>query len=370
MTTQPPPGQGPIDPRGAFSPPPPPFGGMPPPPMFMPPPWQPPRRGIGRTIFIVILIVGLLISILVNVVLVAVNGSSSLASNGIQEKTLVAGDDKQKIVVIPIENEMILNAQADLMSKMFDSADKDSAVKAVVLQIDTPGGSVSASDEIYHRILTYKTAHPGVPIVVTMGGVAASGGYYAACAADYLFAEPTTITGSIGVLMPQYNISGLAQKWGIQDTSIHATGADYKTAGSMFNPPDPRDTKYFTDLIDADFVQFKAVVTTGRGKRLTQPITVIANGMAYTSAQAQTLGLVDAIGYPADAYAYVSKKIGTTGMEVVKYEQSQSLIEMLTAQSTVPAPKAAGSVQINGIQINAANLDQLLTPRLLYLWRG
>ena len=339
--------------------------------MFMPPPWQPPRRGIGRTILIVVLILVLLVSIFFNVILTVVVGSNSgLSSNGIQEKTLVDGDAKQKIVVIPIENEMILNAQAELMSKMFDSADKDSAVKAIVLQIDTPGGSVSASDEMYHRILTYKTAHPSVPVVVAMGGVAASGGYYAACAADYLFAEPTTITGSIGVLMPQYNISGLAQKWGIQDTSIHATGADYKTAGSMFNPPDPRDTKYFTDLIDADFVQFKAVVTTGRGKRLTQPITVIANGMAYTSSQAQTLGLVDAIGYPADAYAYVSKKIGATGMQVVKYEQTQGLLELLTAQSAITPPKAASSVQINGIQINAANLDELLTPRLLYLWRG
>jgi ClpP class serine protease len=92
--------------------------------------------------------------------------------------------------------------------------------------------------------------------------------------------------------------------------------------------------------------------------------------MAYTSTQAQTLGLVDAIGYPADAYAYASKKLGLTGMEVVKYEQNQGLLDFLTSQSTLSPPKAAGSVQINGVQINAANLDQLLTPRLLYLWRG
>ncbi len=339
---------------------------------MMPPPWQPPpRRGIGRTIFMVILILVLLFSIILNVgLMVMVGANSGLATNGIKETTLVDGDAKQKIVVVPIVNSMILEAQADLLNKMLDAADKDSAVKAIVLQIDTPGGSVSASDEMYHRILTYKIAHPGIPIVVTMGGVAASGGYYAACAADYLFAEPTTITGSIGVLMPQYNISGLAEKWGIQDTSIHATGAPYKTAGSMFNPPDPQDTKYFTDLIDADFAQFKSVVTTGRGSRLTQPLTAIANGMAYTSGQAQTLGLVDAIGYPADAFAYVSKKIGITGMQVVKYEQNQTLIEMLTSQSSISPPKATGSVQINGVQINAANLDELLTPRLLYLWRG
>jgi protease-4 len=338
---------------------------------MMPPPWQPPpRRGIGRTIFIIILILVLFVSILMNVGLIAMNATSGLASNNIKETTLVSGDEKQKIVVVPIVNEMILEAQADLLNKMLDVADKDTAVKAIVLQIDTPGGSVTASDEMYHRIITYKTAHPTVPVIVTMGGVAASGGYYAACGADYLFAEPTTITGSIGVLMPQYNISKFADNWGIADTSIHATGTPYKTAGSMFKPPDPQETKYFTDLIDADFAQFKTVVTAGRGTRLTQPLPVIANGMAYTATQAQTLGLVDAIGYPPDAYAYAAKKLGITGMEVVKYEQNQGLLELLMSQSNISPPKAAGSVQINGVQINAANLDEIMTPRLLYLWRG
>jgi protease IV len=349
---------------------------MPPPPMFnppmMPPPWQPPpRRGAGRTIFMVILILVLLFSIVLNFgLLIEIGASSGLSANGIKETTLVAGDEKQKIVVVPIVNEMILNAQAELLNKMLDAADKDSAIKAIVLQVDTPGGSVTASDEMYHRIVTYKTAHPGIPVVVTMGGVAASGGYYAACGADYVFAEPTTITGSIGVLMPQYNISKLAQNWGIEDTSIHATGTPYKTAGSMFKPTDPQVTAYFVALLDSDFAQFKTVVTTGRGNRLTQPLASIANGMAYTSGQAQTLGLIDAIGYSADAYAYVSKKLGITGMEVVKYEQNQSLIEMLTSQSTLSPPKASSSVQINGVQINAANLDELLTPRFMYLWRG
>src|ERR1700722_6685173 len=105
MTLHPPPGQGPVDPRGAFSPPPPPFGSMPPPPMFnppmMPPPWQPPpRRGAGRTFFMVILILVLLFSIVLNFgLLIEIGASSGLSANGIKETTLVAGDEKQKIVV-------------------------------------------------------------------------------------------------------------------------------------------------------------------------------------------------------------------------------------------------------------------------------
>ena len=379
MTMQPPPGQGPIDPRGAFSPPPAPGQGggwVPPPglmpPMMPPPGWFPPppkaRGGFARAIFTTLATTVFGISILLNLYLLVYTGLGN--GHTTKETTIVDGDPKQKVVIVPIVNEMMLEAQAEQFNTMMDLADKDANVKAVVLQIDTPGGEVTAADEMYHRMLVFKAAHPGVPIVVSMGGMATSGGYYAACSGDYLLAQPTTLTGNIGVLMPQYNLSQFAQKWGIEDTTLHSTGADYKTAGSWLKPANPQDTAYLLGIIDSAFLQFKTVVLAGRGSRLTQPMSVIANGKAYTAGDALKLGLVDQIGYLADAYAYAGTKAGLKNMTVVRYEEPSTLIEMLTSKSTLPPVSASGGVQINGIQIDANHIGDLLRPRLLYLWRG
>lgn len=398
MTLQPPPGQGPIDPRGAFSPPPPPgqAGGetgsppppprsypgagfqppmLPPPAAFPPPPppsWYPPsrpRRSFAGAIFTTLATTIFAVSIILNIYLLAYTGLFSGRSS--RQTVLVEGDAKNQVAVIPIVNSMILEAQARQLDQMLEMAEKDDTIKAVVLRIDTPGGAVTAADEMYHRIEAFKTKRPGVPVVVAMGGTAASGGYYAACAADYLFAQPTTITGSIGVLLPQYNFSKFGEKYGIEDTSLHATGTPYKTAGSWLKPPSPDDTKYLVGLIDGAFARFKSVVTAGRGKKLTQPLDAIANGKAYTADEALALGLVDQIGYLPDAYTYAESKAGLKNMQVVQYEQPSSLVDLLmSSRSNVPPAQSRDGVQINGVNINAADLQELLTPRLLYMWRG
>src|SRR5207244_10085803 len=97
-----------------------------------------------------------------------------------RENIVVDGDPTQKIAVVPIVNSMMLEAQAERFDKTMTTVEKDANVKAVVLKIDTPGGAVTAADEMYHRILVYKQRKPGVPVIVTMGGFATSGGYYAA----------------------------------------------------------------------------------------------------------------------------------------------------------------------------------------------
>jgi protease-4 len=392
MTYQPPPGQGPIDPRGAFAPPPPPTGpggvrppmpppqppsGFYPPPPMPPPGWYPPpppprqSRGFTRAIFTTLATTIFGISLALNVYLLLfgalMSGRSGSRSNVIQE-----GDETEKVAVVPIVNSMMLEAQAERFDKTMTTVEKDANVKAVVIKIDTPGGAVTAADEMYHRIEVYKQRKPGVPVIVSMGGYATSGGYYAACAADYLIAQPTTITGNIGVILPHYNLDKLAEKWGIEDTSIHSTGADYKEAGSMLKPMSNEERVYLLGLIDSAFKQFKAVVDTGRKGKLTQSIDQIANGKAYTADEAKALGLVDQIGYEADAYQYAATKVGLKNMTVVKFDEPSSLLELLSSSSKIPTPKAdgGGGVQINGVQIDASNIDELLTPRLLYMWRG
>lgn len=338
----------------------------------MPPPPSPhPRRTLlwfGQLIFGTLAVIVFLGSLLLNVGLLTAVGVKGGYQN--RQTVLVEGDSDQEVAIVPLVNSMILQAQAKQLSQTLDEVGKDSHVKALVLRIDTPGGSVTASDEIHHRIEQFKSRHPKVPVVVTMGGLATSGGYYAACAGDYLFAEPTTLTGNIGVLMPQYNVSKLAAKYGVVDATIHSTGAPYKEAGSWTKPITPQDTAYLTGLIDSAFTRFKQVVTDGRGKRLTQPIDTIANGMAYTADQAKSLGLVDQVGYAMDAYAYAAKKAGLTKMKVVRYDQPATLMEALTsAQFDKSSPQSATSIPAELSKLfnfNPGALARHDTPQLMY----
>ncbi|HEY7087567.1 MAG TPA: signal peptide peptidase SppA, partial [Tepidisphaeraceae bacterium] len=242
---------------------------------------------------------------------------------------------------------------------------------ALVLEIDSPGGSVTASDEIYARVMKFKeTKH--VPVVVSMGGLAASGGYYIACAADKIVAERTTITGSIGVLMPRYDVSKLAERWGIEDNSLHSTGATFKTAGSWFKPETEAEHKYWLSLLDDAFGTFKNVVKNGRGSALKRPIEDIADGRAYTASEALQLGLVDQLGYPNDAYDVAATLATLSNKYVVRYEPLPSLFEAFGADSKLSPAKAQQTVNINGINVNLQGqwLQELMTPRMMYLWRG
>ncbi len=407
MTPQPPPGQGPIDPRGAFSPPPapggmtsswqtnaaaggtppppPPPGMMPPmppqfpqmypPPMFMPPPPRP-HRSFTRAIFVTLATTIFGISLTLNIYLLLASGFLSGGSS--KQTSLLEGDPHQKVAVVPVSGTIF-----DDMSRKFDrwmsAVDKDGDVKALVIEVDSPGGSVTASDEMLHRIQRYKNDHSGVPVIISMGGLAASGGYYVSCGGDYLFAQPTTLTGNIGVLLPQYNVSKLFDKWGISENTIVSSGATFKNAGSMFQPETPEARAYLQDIADKAFAQFKSVVRTGRTGHTnfkTPELDNIANGKIYTAEDAKKIGLIDDIGYQQDAYEYAAKKAGLNKMTVVRYHDPPSFFDAFSGESNVSNPHASASgtgangITINGVNVNANEVRELLTPRLLYLWRG
>jgi protease-4 len=338
------------------------------PPMFMPPPRR--TGGLARGIFITFATTIFGISLILNFYLLL---TSSLFGGGSSARTsnLIEGESSQKVVVVPIKG-AIMDEASTRLDRFFKQIDADKDVKAVVLEIDSPGGSVSASDEMYHRIERFKSDHPNTPVVVSQGGLAASGGYYVSCAGDYLFAQPSTLTGNIGVLLPQYNVSELFDKWGIKENTIVSTGATFKDAGSMFKPETPEQRAYLQDIADKAFATFKDVVAKGRQGRLTKPLSQIANGKIYTADDAKALGLVDQIGYLRDAYEYAAKKAGLTHPMVVQYQDRSSLLEALTGRSRIGGANAssAKSVNINGINVNVDDLRELLTPRLMYQWRG
>jgi protease-4 len=348
MSVNPPMGQGPIDPQAGCAPPP---GMFPPPPGMRPPP-----PFFGPL---------LAFSLLLNFALFAMHG----AELGGQQQIIQAGDPATVVAVVPLEDE-INSAVAAKFDRLMTRVEGDSNVKALVVRINTPGGEVTASDEIYQRIQTYKS-RKNVPVVVSKGAMATSGGYYASCAADHLVAENTTLTGNIGVLMPRFNVSKLAEKYGIQEDTIVASGATYKNAGSMFSPDNPRDDAYLQAIIDSAFARFKQVVVTGRASALKLPITQIADGRVYTAQRALSEGLVDSIGYLDDACQYAATTAHVAKPQIVRYEEKLTILGLFGDDTeALHLHRAASSgISVDGVTLDQAMLDRLVRPRLLYLWR-
>jgi protease-4 len=365
----PPPGM-----RGGAMPPPPP--GYYPPPMYYPPPPPPQKR--QRTSFfdiigIAVSVTFFFFSLLANIILFAIVAGQSSGDVATKTTTLVDGDAMNKIAVVPVEG-VIMSRQAEKFDKILKRIEKDATVKALVVQINTPGGSVTASDAMHHRLEQFKKT-TGKKVVVGMTELATSGGYYIAVAGDYVMAAPTTLTGNIGVLLPKYDLSELGDKYGIRDDSLHSTGADFKTVGSMFKKDTPEERAYLVNLIDQAFQQFKDVIVAGR-KSATNPlkgnINQIANGKVYTAKEAVQFGLIDeGAAYPEDVYKKAASLAGLSNPSVIRYEAQESLAEMLTSQSLL-SPRGQGGNTVNGVNVNLDPelVRELLTPRLMYLWRG
>ncbi len=344
-----------------------------PPPMIMPPAYYPPPKtgGFAKAILTTLATTIFGLSIALNVYLLVFSGMMSGGGTG-RSETLIEGDSREQVAVYPIHG-VIDDELSKRIDKDLTAAEKDSTIKAVVFDIDTPGGGVTASDEIYARILRYKEKK-NVRVVATMRALGTSGGYYIACACDFIYAERTTWTGNIGVLQEGFNVYELCQKWGIKETTIIPEGAPYKNAGSMFQPEKPEDVKYMKHMVEQAFDRFKEVVAKGRQGKLTQPIDQVANGKVYDGPDARKLGLVDDIGYAHDAYEKAGQLAGLKNKQVVLYEQPVGLLRMLGANNkqSPPGTSSGESLNIGGtnISLDANSIRTLMTPRLMYLWRG
>jgi protease-4 len=333
---------------------------------MMPPPRP---RGGARWVLIVILLLALAGSIIINLVQfgVAVVGAAADV-----RQTVISGEGPSKVAVVPIDG-LIDDASAESFDTVLKEVEKDANVKALVVSIDTPGGSATASDEMYHRLDRFKNLKH-IPVVIAMRGMATSGGYYVSAAGDFIFAEPGCLTGNIGVLFPRFNVSQMINKWGAYETTLTATtvGHSFKNAGSMFQPDNPQDEAYLQGLVDGTFAQFKQVVLSGRKGKLSASQDDIFSGKAFIAADALSRGLVDQIGYPDAAYDYAAKTAGLISWSVVKFERNPSLFDLLSAQSNLPTGQARGSngISLSGINLDAKTAENLLTSRPLLLWRG
>ncbi|MBC7341884.1 MAG: signal peptide peptidase SppA [Clostridia bacterium] len=215
-------------------------------------------------------------------------------------------------------------ASAPSIMEQLSRAKDDPAVKAVLLRINSPGGSASASQEIGDEVRRLREA--GKKVVVSMGDTAASGGYWIACNADYIVANPATLTGSIGVIMQFQNLEELYRKIGIKTENI--TSGPHKDMGSAARPLTPAERDILKAMVNDIYQQFVQVVAQGR-KMSEDKVRSLADGRVFTGRQAKELGLVDALGNFYDALNYASKLAGISGEPRLIYYRRPSPLSWL-----------------------------------------
>lgn len=235
------------------------------------------------------------------------------------------------VAVIPLEGEISNQSIAPVRAEILKQL-KDPHAKALVLRVDSPGGSALASEVLWEATDEWKQT--GRPLVVSMGGVAASGGYYVSSSADRIFAEPGTITGSIGVVGMKMVIGGALEKLGI---TTHVTQRG-KNAGamSMFHPFSEEEAKLVRDSMVQVYGTFKKRVQDGRGTRLKGDLESLAGGRVYTGARALEIGLVDELGGLREAIAYAEEKAGLKDAPARLLPEPKSAIEGLFAKPEKP----------------------------------
>jgi protease-4 len=269
----------------------------------------------------------------------------------------------KKIAIIDISG-TIWNVEDGFAKKQIDRVAEDQDVVGVVLRIDSPGGTITGSDYLYHHLREMIDKRE-IPVVVSMGSTCASGGYYIAMAVgdrpNSIFAEPTTWTGSIGVIIPHFDISTPLTAYGILDDSI--VSGPFKELGSPTKQMTPQGRKILQTIVDQSFQDFKNVVMSGRPKFKENPaaLDAIATGQIYTAKQAVANGLVDKIGFIEDAITRAVELSGNSSDEVrcVKYERAPTLMgELLGTQAMAPARG----------QVDVGRLIDLTAPRAYYLW--
>lgn len=231
---------------------------------------------------------------------------------------------------------------ASTIKKLRKAAD-NKKIKAVLLRINSPGGTVGTSQEINQAVTALRKVKP---VYATMGDVAASGGYYVACAADKIYANPGTLTGSIGVILNGMNFKGLADKLGVQPQVVKS--GTFKDIASPYRPMTEQDRTILQGLIDDSYDQFVNAVATGRKMKL-EDVKKIADGRIYSGRQAKANGLVDELGSYQDALDALQeackKKYGLTKDLPVEDKSSSSILETLldTSQTSSLIRRLSGA---------------------------
>ena len=295
------------------------------------------------------------------------------SEKGLQERVL-EGEGKAKILLVDISavisekkrsKGLGLDTGASLVARIkeeLQKAEKDESVKGIVVKINSPGGTVTATDTIYHELVEFKK-RTGARIIACVTGLAASGGYYVASAADEIIAHPTSITGNIGVMALKFNVDQLLSKVGIQEETVKS--ADKKDIWSPFRPSTPEEKEIIQTVINTLYERFVEVVFVGRRPRLSrEEVERLADGRIFTAEQALEVKLVDRIGYLDDAIREMKQSLKLDEARVIAYHRAGSY------RGTI----YSGFPQATDSNINLVSIDgdfQSLLPEVqfMYLWR-
>jgi protease IV len=292
--------------------------------------------------------------------------SSWFAKEGVDEFPAVRevwsyGGGDVKAVRIPVVGAIVREAPGGFFGpgldpvesvlRMVRAATNDESVQAILLEIDSPGGGVTASDEIHRALLVFRASAPNRRVVALFGDIAASGGYYIATAADHIVAHPTTITGSIGVLISTINLKDFGEKTGIKGVTIKS--GVHKDLLNPFEHLDAAQRAILQGVIDDMQDRFVGLVAEGRNLAPEQ-VRELADGRIFSAREALDAQLIDEIGYWDDAVATACRLVGVESLKIFRYEEGGSIWSLL---------RATGNVRFS--------LSQLLhaPPRALYLWQ-
>lgn len=247
-----------------------------------------------------------------------------------EDETVSSGGERIALVEL---NEPIISS-GDIVRQLKKYRENRS-VKAIVFRVESPGGGVAASQEIYEEVR--KTRESGKPIVVSMGAVAASGGYYVSCGATRIVANPGTLTGSIGVIFQFLHFSELMKKLGIDESTFKS--GKLKDSGSPFRKVTPEDEKYFQSLIADVYDQFVNVVAKERKMNINY-VKKFADGRVFTGRQAKQYGFVDTLGTLEDAISIAGKLAGIQGNpKVIKEYHHRTLFDRVFGDAMTDVAK-------------------------------
>ncbi|OHB57631.1 MAG: hypothetical protein A2173_10420 [Planctomycetes bacterium RBG_13_44_8b] len=320
---------------------------------------KPRGKGAGWKVFFGII---LTISVLANIALVLVLfGIVAVFAAGqrdlLTEEVIREGPARAKIAVIAVEG-IINSEQANSFYSQLKTARQDKHVAGLIVRVNSPGGTISGSDQIYKEIQKYREEEKK-PVVAFMQGIAASGGYYTSVACEKIIAEPTTITGSIGVISLYFVVQELLEdKLGVLPVVVKS--GEKKDWPSTFQVPTEEQVQYLQDkLITPAYERFVDIVVNGRNETLSEGrIRELADGSIFGAEEALKEKLIDEIGYLDEAIELVKTMAGITNARVVEYRKPFSLAGLLSYRSG------------NVLKISRDTLYEFSAPQIMYLWTG
>ena len=293
-------------------------------------------------------------------------------------ETVVRGEKGPKILLIDIDGVIgVPNSPSSLLGgqeysmvarvrEVLDVARGDPEVSALLLRIDSPGGTATASEQIYTEIVRFREER-AVPVMAQFLSTAASGGYYIAMAAGTIQAHPTTITGSIGVIFSSLSFAGLMEKVGIEDQTI--TGGAYKDAGSPYRRLSAVEREQLQLIVNDLHVRFREIVALGRPDLSATQIESLADGQIFSAPQALENGLIDQIGTLEDAVGSLEQRLDIPYSRVVAYHRPQEIRRNLYTRAAIIPSLRAGSSGLSTEALALSRLERILArPGFHYLW--